>query len=637
MKFKKKEKAGLLGVPWLPFRSWLTPILKMLYALIVSPMIVYVGERIIRGNDLQLWLRTDNGDFAFWMTTVAVFIVICTFSLITTKMSLGVGIVGAVSVVAHSVHYFKLEMRGDPFFPWDIFQMKEAADIVSDVKIEFTDDLWSGIFYVVAFIIGAVLIDIFFRYPKIAKYPFRLAAGVLTGVALCFFTTGVIWNAPLMAEHGITLVTWDEAGSYDKGGFFVTFMQNAENMIVEEPAGYTEDAVTSIADGFSGTDGKKPNVICIMSEAFADPDQWTKLKFDRDITPVLDSLKEDSLTGMVLTPSYGGGTSISEYEVLTGNCASYLPQGTVPYMQYVNEKTDSYASFLKELGYSTVAIHPYKPDFWSRDKAYPLMGFDKFISMDDFKNPTTYRWQKYISDMDMTEMIISEYESAKDDGPFFAFCVSMQNHASYAGSDYGDDSIRLVGDYPVLSDDVKGAVESFATGAHLADEALGALVEYFENEDSDTVIIFFGDHQPHVGAVELSDLGLTSLDNPAELNTKLNYSTPYVIWNNFDDDISAETADFSMYQLLPYATEKLGLARPAYFEYLSEVRGTLAGNTPTVALLPDGTPVPQMSEEMGKVSAGHWLVQYDMMFGSKYASLWSASADGQTSVESAEG
>lgn len=621
MKKREKEKKGLFGLPWLPFRSWLTPILMLLYGIIVSPMIVYVGERIIREQKLQMWLRTDNGDFAFWVTTVVVFLAITVISLLTTKLSIGVGIVGALSVVVHSVHHFKLELRGEPFFPWDIFQVKEAADIVSDVKIEFTDDLWSGIFYVIVFLAGAIIIDIFFRYPPKVKYYFRAAFGVLVAVCLYFFTTGVVLNAPLMAEHGIELVTWDEEGSYDKGGFFVTFMLNAENMIVEEPSEYSESAVKDIADGYSSAEGKKPNVICIMSEAFVDPDQWSKLEFEKELTPVLDQLKKESLSGMVLTPSYGGGTSISEYEVLTGNCASFLPNGTVPYMQYINNDTDSYASFLKDQGYTTVAIHPYKPDFWSRDKAYPLMGFDKFISMEDFEDPTTLRWQKYISDMDLTNMIISEYEAAAEDGPFFAFCVSMQNHASYAGSDYGDDTIRLVGDYPAISDDVKGAVESFATGTYYADEALGALVDYFEKEDSDTVIIFFGDHQPHVGNVDLSDLGLTSADYPEALNTKLTYSTPYVIWNNFGAG-DVDTADFSMYQLMPYMTEKLGLARPAYFEFLSHSREVLPGHTSIVALSPDGAPKDRMSEEQQTVSLEHWLIQYDMMFGSKYANMW---------------
>ena len=615
-----KPKKGLFGVSWLPVRSYLTPLIKLLYAIIAAPLFIYMGETIVRQKDLYEWLRADNGDFAFWMTSIAAIIVIEIISLVSTKLSVGVGITGALTILCHGVHYFKLQLRGEPFYPWDIFQIKEATDIVSDIKIEFTNELKLSILYTVLIILGAVIIDIFLRYSTSAKYFFRLGAGVILTVCLYMFVTGVIWNTALMNEHNIQLILFDEKTSYNKGGFFITFMQNMENMMIEAPAEYNEGNIDSITDGYSNTDGKNPNIICIMSEAFVYPDQWKNINFTEEITPNLNSIRDSSLTGMVLTPSYGGGTSISEYEVLTGNCASFLPQGSVPYMQYVTTKTDSYASFLKGLGYSTVAIHPYEADFWCRNKAYPLMGFDKFLSQDDFEDPVRPRY--YISDMDLTKKIISEYEAAKDDGPFFAFCVSMQNHASYWGGDYGGNTVTLAdGDYSQISDDVLGSIRSYATGAKMADEALGALIDYFENSDEETVIIFFGDHQPHLGQVNLTTLGLTSYDNSEALNAKLNYTTPYIIWNNFGVTDNS-TADFSMYQLLPYATEKLGLSRPAYFEYLSDAREVLAGHTPLVALNGDGSPVKEKSAEQEKLASDHWLVQYDAMFGRNYGKLW---------------
>lgn len=615
-----KNKQKLFRDGFLPVRSFITPAIKLLYAVIASPILIHAGESIIREEKLYEWLRSDSGDFAFWISSIAVFLVIATISLITTKLSIGIGSVGILSVLAHGVHYFKLELRGEPFFPWDIFQINEATNIVSDITIEFTDEIWQAIIYTSALLFGAILIDIFFRYPRSAKYYFRLAAGVVTIVSLYFFTTGVIWNTYLMSKHGIQLVLFDEVNSYDTGGFLVTFLQNAENMIVDPPEDYNSKNISDITDGYENQDGKTPNIICIMSEAFVNPDQWTSIGFSEEITPVIESVSDKCLTGNVLTPSYGGGTSISEYEVLTGNSASFLPQGSVPYMQYVTSKTDSYASFLKELGYSTVAIHPYTPSFWCRNKAYPLMGFDKFLSQDDFENPEKPRY--YISDMDLTEKIISEYEAAKDNGPFFAFCVSMQNHASYTGSDYGGNLVELDnGDYSGFDESILGSLRSYATGAQLADEALGVLIDYLEKEESDTVILFFGDHQPYIGPVDLNDLGLTSPDYSNAMNLKLTYSTPYIIWNNFGAE-TADTADLSMYQLLPYMTEKLGLARPAYFEYLSDMRNTLSGRTNLVALNPDGTPVADMTSEQNTAVKNHWLVQYDMMFGKKYVKLW---------------
>ncbi len=625
-KKERKPKKERLEPRILPVRTSFTMIIKLLYAMIAAPLFIYSGESIIREDKLYEWLRVDNGDFAFWMSSIVLMIVIAAISLVTTKLSVGVGVVGALSVVVHGVHYFKIQLRGEPFFPWDVFQYKEAADIAGDVKIEFTEEIWQAINYAVILLVGAILIDIFFRYSKGFKYYLRLALGACMVVVLYVFTTGVIWNPQLMAEHGIQLILWDEKTSYDKGGFFVTFLQNAENMVVDAPDGYSEAMIDSISANYKGKDGKKPNVICIMSEAFAYPSQWTNVKYAEEITPYINSIIDECITGKVMTPSYGGGTSISEYEVLTGNCASSLPYGSVPYMQYVTTETYSYASFLKGQGYSTVAIHPYTASFWCRNKAYPLMGFDKFLSQDDFENPSKPKNGIYISDMDLTNKIISEYEAAKEDGPFFAFCVSMQNHGSYYSWEYGGHPVELEGDHSQFPEEVQASIRSYAQGIQDADEALGALIDYFREVDSETVILLFGDHQPALGgAADLDALGLTSQElYDSATNTKLTYTTPYIIWNNYGADVDTSTADdFSMYQLLPYMTERLDLARPGYFEYLSDVRKTvLAGRTGIISLNPDGTPVLGMTPEHQAAANNHWQLQYDMMFGKDYSDLW---------------
>lgn len=54
----------------------------------------------------------------------------------------------------------------------------------------------------------------------------------------------------------------------------------------------------------------------------------------------------------------GGNTADTEYEFLTGNTMAFLPQGSIPYQQYVNGERPSLASYLQSLGYETVATHP---------------------------------------------------------------------------------------------------------------------------------------------------------------------------------------------------------------------------------------------------------------------------------------
>lgn len=51
----------------------------------------------------------------------------------------------------------------------------------------------------------------------------------------------------------------------------------------------------------------------------------------------------------------------------------------------------------------------YYRKFWSRNTAYPYLGFNEFIAAEDFVNPHTRRG--FISDAAMTQRIIEEYEA----------------------------------------------------------------------------------------------------------------------------------------------------------------------------------------------------------------------------------
>ena len=49
----------------------------------------------------------------------------------------------------------------------------------------------------------------------------------------------------------------------------------------------------------------------------------------------------------------------------------------------------SLASTLKAQGYGgIIAMHPYKGTGYKRNKVYPLLGFNKFLTMDDFAEDT---------------------------------------------------------------------------------------------------------------------------------------------------------------------------------------------------------------------------------------------------------
>ena len=197
------------------------------------------------------------------------------------------------------------------------------------------------------------------------------------------------------------------------------------------------------------------------------------------------------------------------------------------YQQYVQKETPSLASYLKELDYHTVAIHPYYASGWDRDRVYPLLGFDEFLSQDDFRNPKRIR--NYISDESSFAKIIELYENKEAGEPLFVFNVTMQNHSGYE-----EEFHNFTPDITVDGIDSK-ALSMYLSLVKQTDSALQGLIDYFSQADEDTMIVFFGDHQP-----------TTYVSNPILRNNKvdpetltdednlLKYKVPYVIWSNFD-------------------------------------------------------------------------------------------------------
>ncbi|MGZ7246601.1 hypothetical protein ACXWO4_11125, partial [Streptococcus pyogenes] len=70
------------------------------------------------------------------------------------------------------------------------------------------------------------------------------------------------------------------------------------------------------------------------------------------------SLSENTIAGENYVSVFGGGTSNTEYEVLTSNAMAGLPLNIFPFQELVNTKSDSLVWTLSHYGYDTVAMHP---------------------------------------------------------------------------------------------------------------------------------------------------------------------------------------------------------------------------------------------------------------------------------------
>ena len=74
-------------------------------------------------------------------------------------------------------------------------------------------------------------------------------------------------------------------------------------------------------------------------------------------------------------------------------------------------------------------MHPYYATGWSRNKVYPLLGFTQSYFIDDFDQSNIVR--EYITDEELYNKIIAQYEAKDPDEKLFIMSITMQNHGGY--------------------------------------------------------------------------------------------------------------------------------------------------------------------------------------------------------------
>ena len=270
----------------------------------------------------------------------------------------------------------------------------------------------------------------------------------------------------------------------------------------------------------------------------------------------------------------GGNTANTEYEFLSGDTMAFLPAGSVVYQQYIKDEVPTLASYLRDLGYSTTAIHPYLASGWDRDTVYPLMGFEEFLDIDTFSDPLYIR--NYISDESAFDKVIEVFENKEEGESAFIFEVTMQNHSGYSKEYPGfEESVFLTGYEESQKNTQIRAVEKYLTLIKASDSAFEKLIGYFETVEEPTVIVMFGDHQPSDYITNVISR-LTGYDMESSLEEyQKTYEVPYVIWNNMGLELGENMELTSVNYLAACLLESLDLPLTQYQEFLLQLREEL--------------------------------------------------------------
>ena len=476
-------------------------------------------------------------------------------------------IILGLSMLFGLVNHYVMEFRSTPFVPWDIFSINTAFSVAGNYNY------MPSVRLVVVTIIFCVLIFLvrFLDYKLQIRFRFRVLSAGAICVLLVLFGKSV-QNEEFQLKNNLYPYLFTPSVMTKYNGLAVTFTMDMAYVVVDKPSDYSVNSAKELLEQYSEettkeeVEGEYPNIIVIMDEAFSDVSVLGEFDTNEDYMPFVRSMlngAENTVSGYLNVSVCGGNTANTEFEFLTGDTMAFLPTGSIPYQQYIKRKVPSIAGYLSELGYDTYAQHPYYGSGWEREKVYPLLGFDKMNFVEDYVPRTIVR--QYVSDESDFDMIIRTFEQKEEGKPAFIFNVTMQNHGGYT-SEYDD----FVNDVCATGVDNQ-ALNQYLSLVRLTDEKLRELVEYFDNQEEDTIIVFFGDHQPSDSVVApIWKLNGKDSGSLSKEDSELRYMVPYFIWANYDID-EAQNVDTSVNYLGAKMLQYAGVPTSEYQNFLLEL------------------------------------------------------------------
>ena len=566
----------------------------------------------------------------FYISSAVIWVVLVGLIAITGRVLLSSAILLAVVVALAYANYEKLALRREPLYPSDVAFATQLGFLRDMVGARPLVMLTVGIVVlVVAAVVAGRLLRRFFP-PISRKSEPRLWRAWIVGrvtalvLVVLFVVHAMSFNADdnllreAYVEAGVEWVEWSQQANYLRHGFVAGALYNTATPAMEKPAGYSQEAMAEISERWTdaaeaANEGRAAgafddvNVVVILSESFSDPTLLEDVKIGRDPLPYTRRLMESTPSGQMLTQFIGGGTANMEFETLTGfSLSQFAPQMNTPYQQLV-PNYDSFPSaveYFESLGHVPVAIHPFRPIMYKRDRVYPILGFDRFVSEDTMQDLEGIERNEFASDESSYDEV--EHQIGLEDQPVFINLVTMQNHYPMAGK--YDDPVPVGPSVGV----VRKQLGAFSRGLEYSDAALKEFLADLKASSEKTAVVFYGDHAPSFWP---------RAKNFAENEEQLR-KTPFFLWTNFEKLPQDDLGLTSPTQFLPMLFDELQAPVTPYYALL----GALREQVPAMALgeyhTADGTVVQDPADldaEARVLLDDYRMVQYDLTIGERYS------------------
>lgn len=566
------------------------------FAAALCLMVLFIEAESLSSVSVTKLLGNNFGAFLVGYLLIAALYGV--FYAFFRRVSIALKITTCLIALFAAVNYYLLLTRGSPLVPLDIAGAGTGLPLAKNYDLSITPRLARSLLtYAAIFLISPRL-----NYLRTDTQGFklvRIGCFILSVGLIAFFTSS--YTTPLTLDPSL----FDQAASAQKNGSIVNFVSNLAHMKIDQPEGYSYRLAYSIASGYPSDSvsdaGVLPDIVLVLGESWADITGGVATTSE-GVMPFMDSLGYDefSARGKLVVSTIGGGTSVSELQVLA-LVSNLFGINADPLEYHVSEHLPSIVSQLGSLGYETTALHTGTRQSWSRDAAFPNLGFGHFYGGDELVSEGSPMLRFYPSDKLLYDGVL-ETLSGESAAPQFVYAITLQTHGGYSDEDFiGDVSIISPdGDYP--------RAEQYLSLMRRSDEDFESFISGLEGRSRPTIVLAFGDHQPGVEA-EFSK----AVSDGSDLSL---YTTFYVLWANFELPVEVRSVPdtISINYLSTVLMQAASLPLTGYEKLLINARQILPIASTGMTVTSDG--LVKTGEDMKNSATYRYLsvLQYNLLF-----------------------
>ena len=595
-------------------RNWC----RTIFYLLLSSMLMLIIMQVIYffpNLDVTMTWIAHHVNLMFLASTIILGVSVLFFCFFN-NLILAISLSSLVMLIVAIANYYKMLVVGEPIYPSDLSMISNIDEIIGYVKNLLSPTLIIGLLVIIA-----LLAILSFICRKGFKLTMKLRV-IFFAIFIAYLASIFYYEkSPLkpLVNSTVYFTKWNQLNNYQQNGFLFGFITNLQNDLMIKNDHYTEANLQKIMDDYtkkaedyneSADLSQQPNIITIVSESLSDPTVFNQLTFSEDPLPNLRQYLETYSSGHFLSPFKGNRTANVEFEYLVGFTNSLLLEGTIPFQQALSSKPEipSFISFMDQLDYTSVAIHPNNAAFYKRSQVYPALGFDEFLSIDKMKHLDYIDSQKYVSDQSVFDELYAELEAA--DRPIFAYGLTMANHIAIFDKKFGENTIEVLD----ANREHNTEMETYAEGLKQTDLALKEFITKIENYDEPTLVIFFGDHLINFQSDIHEQHGYIEKDTDA-LRAKLFFETPLLIMSNMDDFQIENIDDVSPIFIAPLILRELNLPLSPFYVFLLDLYEEFSVLHNNFKLDANQNQVDELTEHQEQLLLILELIQYDILEG----------------------